>query len=84
VGAEWSKPEGGYFVWVDLPSDAPTVAAAEAAGVTFVPGQDFFADASGSRSMRLAFSFVSPDEIAEGVARLAPLLAGAAAPAPTV
>jgi DNA-binding transcriptional MocR family regulator len=83
-GAEWSRPEGGYFVWVDLPGDAPTVATAEAAGVTFVAGQDFFADGSGAQSLRLAFSFVSPDEIAEGVSRLAPLLVGAAAPAPTV
>jgi 2-aminoadipate transaminase len=77
-GAEWSRPEGGYFVWVDLPGDAPSLAAAEAAGVTFVAGQDFFADGSGAQSLRLAFSFVSPDEIADGVARLAPLLAGAA------
>jgi DNA-binding transcriptional MocR family regulator len=83
-GSAWSRPEGGYFVWVDLPQDAPTVAQAETAGVTFVAGQDFFADGSGARSMRLAFSFVSPDEIAEGVARLAPLLAGVAAPAPAV
>jgi 2-aminoadipate transaminase len=83
-GAAWSRPEGGYFVWVDLPQDAPTVALAEAAGVTFVAGQDFFADGGGSRSMRLAFSFVSPHEIAEGVARLAPLLTRAAAPAPAV
>jgi DNA-binding transcriptional MocR family regulator len=83
-GSAWSRPEGGYFVWVDLPQDAPTVAQAETAGVTFVAGQDFFADGSGARSMRLAFSFVSPDEIAEGVVRLAPLLAGVAAPAPAV
>src|SRR5487761_1080128 len=83
-GAAWSRPGGGYFVWVDLPYDAPTVAQAEAVGVTFVAGQDFFADGGGARSMRLAFSFVSPDEIAEGVARLAPLLAGATAPAPAV
>ena len=78
-GATWSRPEGGYFVWVDLPHDAPTVAQAEAAGVTFVAGQDFFSDGGGAQSMRLAFSFVSPEEIAEGVARLAPLLAGASA-----
>ena len=77
-GAEWSRPEGGYFVWVDLPGDAPSLPEAEAAGVTFVAGQDFFADGSGAQSMRLAFSFVSPEEIADGVARLAPLLAGAA------
>jgi 2-aminoadipate transaminase len=76
--ATWSRPEGGYFVWVDLPHDAPSLAAAEAAGVTFVAGQDFFSDGGGARSLRLAFSFVSPDEIADGVERLAPLLAGAA------
>ena len=70
-GAKWSRPEGGYFIWLDLPGDAPTLADAEAAGVTFVPGTDFFADGSGGRSLRLAFSFVSPDEIREGVARLA-------------
>jgi 2-aminoadipate transaminase len=77
-GAEWSRPEGGYFVWVDLPHEAPSLADAEAAGVTFVAGRDFFADGSGSRSLRLAFSFVSPEEIGDGVARLAPLLLGAA------
>jgi len=83
--AEWSRPEGGYFVWVDLGREAPSLAATEAAGVTFVPGKDFFADGrSGGNSMRLAFSFVSPNEIAEGVARLAPLLVGAAAPASAV
>ncbi|HET8528878.1 MAG TPA: PLP-dependent aminotransferase family protein [Gaiellaceae bacterium] len=81
-GATWSRPEGGYFVWVDLPAEAPALAEAEAAGVTFVPGTDFFADGSGGRSLRLAFSFVSPAEIGEGVERLAGVLAGApAAPA---
>src|SRR2546423_3853295 len=44
-GAAWSRPEGGYFVWVDLPHAAPDLAAAEAAGVTFVKGQDFFVGA---------------------------------------
>jgi DNA-binding transcriptional MocR family regulator len=70
-GATWSHPEGGYFVWLDLPEDAPPLADAERAGVTFVAGTDFFADGSGSRSLRLAFSFVSPEEIADGVERLA-------------
>ncbi|MDE3024818.1 MAG: PLP-dependent aminotransferase family protein [Acidobacteriota bacterium] len=79
-GAVWTRPEGGYFVWLDLEHDAPSLASAQAAGVTFVEGKDFFADGSGSRSIRLAFSYVSTDEIAEGVARLAPLLAGATAP----
>ncbi|HEY8030621.1 MAG TPA: PLP-dependent aminotransferase family protein [Gaiellaceae bacterium] len=74
-GAVWTRPEGGYFVWLDLDHAAPSLAAAQAAGVTFVEGKDFFADGSGARSIRLAFSYVSTDEIAEGVARLAPLLA---------
>ena len=78
-GAEWSRPQGGYFVWLDLPGEAPALGDAEAAGVTFVPGTDFFADGSGGRSLRLAFSFVSPEEIGEGVARLAGVLAGAPA-----
>jgi DNA-binding transcriptional MocR family regulator len=83
-GTTWSRPEGGYFVWVDLPCDTPSLAEAEAAGVTFVPGTDFFADGSGGQSLRLAFSFVSPDEIREGVARLATVLAGAPAAATTL
>jgi 2-aminoadipate transaminase len=81
-GAAWSHPEGGYFIWLDLPDDpGDLLARAEAAGVTFVKGTDFFADGSGARSLRLAFSFVSPDEVREGVARLAGALRGAPAPA---
>ena len=81
-GASWSRPEGGYFVWVDLPdgSDAAELLTrAEAAGVTFVKGADFFpAGGGGASSLRLAYSFVSPAEIEEGVARLASLLPAAA------
>jgi DNA-binding transcriptional MocR family regulator len=80
-GASWSRPEGGYFIWLDLPESAPDLARAEQAGVTFVQGTDFFADGSGASSVRLAFSFVSPDEIGAGVARLAGLLHGAPTPA---
>ena len=69
-------------MWLDLAVAAPELARAEEAGVTFVQGADFFAGGrGGERSLRLAFSFVSPDEIAEGVSRLAPLLRGAPAPA---
>jgi len=84
-GARWSRPEGGYFVWLDLdggPDDL--LARAERAGVTFVPGTDFFADGCGTRSLRLAFSFVSPDEVTDGVERLAGLVRGAPSPAPAL
>src|SRR4051794_8404214 len=83
-GATWSRPDGGYFVWLDLPNEAPTVAQGEEAGVTFVPGTDFFADGSGGSSLRLAFSFVSPEEIGEGVQRLAGALRAAPAAATTL
>jgi DNA-binding transcriptional MocR family regulator len=83
--ATWSRPEGGYFIWLDVPSGPDTaelLVQAEAAGVTFVKGTDFFVPGGGGqRSLRLAFSFVSVDEIAEGVAKLAPLLSRSAAPA---
>ena len=73
--ASWSKPEGGYFLWVDLDADAAELLArAEAAGVTFVKGADFFPDGSGSRAARLAFSYASPSEIDGGVSTLAALL----------
>src|SRR3954469_16451697 len=61
--ASWSRPEGGYFIWLELAQD---IGAAE--GVTFVPGTDFGA---AKNTARLAFSYVSPDEIREGVRRLA-------------
>ena len=76
--ASWTRPEGGYFVWLELPSGPPTSdlpSEAEEAGVTFVKGSDFFPGGrGGERALRLAFSFVSPDEIADGVSRLASAL----------
>jgi DNA-binding transcriptional MocR family regulator len=85
--ASWSHPQGGYFLWVDLPPDVRAddlQVAAEAVGVTFVKGSDFFAGhLGGEHELRLAYSFVSPEQIADGVARLAPLLRGATAPAAT-
>jgi len=76
-GRRHSQPEGGYFVWLELDGvDAGNLLArAEEAGVTFVKGTDFGGPAD---SLRLAFSFVSPAEIADGVGRLAAALPVAA------
>jgi 2-aminoadipate transaminase len=80
--ASWSRPEGGYFVWLQLPADIDAEALlmrATDADVTFVRGRDFYPGGTGGRSSaRLAYSFVSPAEVAEGVARLASLLPAAA------
>ena len=80
--ASWTRPDGGYFVWLELPSGPDTselLTEAEEAGVTFVKGRDFFPGGrGGERALRLAFSFVSPDEIAEGVSVLGSLLRAAA------
>src|SRR4051812_2065326 len=77
-GTTWSRPEGGYFLWIDFPDGidaAELLERATDAGVTFVKGADFFAPGTGGASAaRLAFSFVSPAEIADGMARLAALL----------
>jgi 2-aminoadipate transaminase len=78
-GASWSRPEGGYFVWLDLPQEVDASELADRAGregVTIVPGCDFFPRTSslGGASARLAFSYEPPQRIAEGIAVLARLL----------
>lgn len=82
AGASWSRPDGGYFLWVDLPEgvkvDALASRAAET-GVQFVKGTDFYAGEGGEESMRLAFSFPSVDEIRAGIGRLGTLVREAAA-----
>jgi 2-aminoadipate transaminase len=69
-GIRTTRPDGGYFLWLELGGvdAAGLLARAEEAGVTFVQGTDF---GGASDTARLAYSFVSTDEIADGVARLA-------------
>jgi len=82
--ATFVKPQGGYFLWVDLPegSDVAALAArAEERGVIFVKGTDFLIE-GGESSLRIAFSAVPPDQIEEAIARVAEAyreLAGATA-----
>ncbi len=81
-GARWNEPEGGYFLWLDLPpgTDASTLhACAAETGVTFVKGADFYLGPGGEEAARLAFSFATPAEIGEGVAKLGALVREAAA-----
>jgi 2-aminoadipate transaminase len=72
--ARWTRPEGGYFLWLELPSALDTVELSEragASGVTFVPGTSFFHDGRGRDSARLSFSYPSVEEIRVGASRLA-------------
>jgi len=71
--ARFVPPQGGYFLWVDLPEGTDVAAlfdAAAARGVQFVKGTDFVLE-GGESSLRLAYSGVTPAEIEEGVKRLA-------------
>ncbi len=79
--ARFVEPEGGYFLWVDLPPGTDVARLFEAAarrGVHFVKGADFVLDGAES-SLRLAYSGVTPAEIEEGVTRLADAYAEIAA-----
>jgi 2-aminoadipate transaminase len=72
-GVRFTEPDGGYFLWVELPEDVHVdrlVPAAAATGVAVVKGSDFLLD-GGQHALRLAFSAVTVDRIEEGVRRLA-------------
>ncbi|MGB4593922.1 MAG: PLP-dependent aminotransferase family protein [Coriobacteriia bacterium] len=75
--ARFTHPEGGFFVWAELPAFIDTkslLAEAVEHGVTYVPGDAFYPDDRGRNCMRLAFCFASPDDIREGIRRLAEVL----------
>lgn len=81
--ATFISPQGGYFLWVDLPPGSDVDALFDAAatrGVQFVKGSDFLLE-GGDNSLRLAYSGVTPEQIVEGVQRLARAYAEAGAPA---
>ena len=74
-GVDWTRPEGGMFVWLTLPKGLDGKALLEHAvqthRVAFVPGGAFFADGSGGNTIRLSYSLPKEVVIDQGVARLA-------------
>lgn len=77
-GVSWTKPRGGFFVWVTLPDGLDSQAMVPRgvnARVAFVPGSAFYSDGQGSRNMRLSFCFPPSDRIRIGVERLAGVVA---------
>src|SRR3954452_7919795 len=78
--ARYQAPEGGYFMWVELPEGTDVGRVFDEAGqrgVAFVKGTDFLLE-GGENTLRLAYSGVTEDEIDEGVARLADAVRAAA------
>ncbi len=72
----WTHPKGGLFLWVTLPAGLDMEAVFRSAleqNVAFVPGDSFYANdpQEGSRHMRLNFSNATPEQIREGIRRLA-------------
>ncbi|HET6547500.1 MAG TPA: PLP-dependent aminotransferase family protein [Solirubrobacter sp.] len=71
--ADWTRPEGGLFIWARLPDYIDTtdlLARALREHVAFVPGRAAYLDGRGGSEMRLNFSGVNEDEIREGVRRI--------------
>jgi DNA-binding transcriptional MocR family regulator len=76
-GVRFTEPDGGYFLWAELPDDVDVdelVPAAAKRGVAVVKGSDFLLE-GGRHSLRLAYSAVTVDEVDEGVRRLAAAIA---------
>ncbi|MDS1268995.1 PLP-dependent aminotransferase family protein [Lipingzhangella sp. LS1_29] len=73
-GTTWTRPGGGFFVWLTLPEGLDAKAMlprAVSERVAYVPGTGFFSGDEGRRNMRLSFCYPTPEQIREGVRRLA-------------
>ena len=76
-GVNWTRPEGGLFVFLTLPEHIDTVAlydSALSAGVAYVSGAFFHPDGGGRNTMRLNYSFMDMDRIEEGISVLAGII----------
>jgi len=71
---KWTRPAGGFFLWVDLPSGVNAEAVATRGlelGVSVLPGFLFYPNLDGgANGLRLSFSSVTPDRVREGIQRL--------------
>ncbi|MDQ3043650.1 MAG: PLP-dependent aminotransferase family protein [Chloroflexota bacterium] len=72
-GVQWSRPEGGFFVWVTLPEGSSTddlMPRAADQGVIFFPGSWFYPNQDVHNALRLSFSTLTEEMISEGTKRL--------------
>ncbi|NLY51604.1 MAG: PLP-dependent aminotransferase family protein, partial [Firmicutes bacterium] len=74
-GVHWTRPQGGFFIWLTLPSYIDTKAmlpfAIAEEKVAYVSGQGFHVDGTGQNTIRLAYSQAAEGDIEEGIRRLA-------------
>ncbi|MER6910194.1 PLP-dependent aminotransferase family protein [Streptomyces sp. NPDC000594] len=76
-GVSWTRPAGGFFVWVTLPEGLDSKAMLPRAiqsRVAYVPGTGFFADGGGRQAMRLSYCYPPPERIHDGVRLLADVI----------
>ena len=76
-GCGWTRPAGGFYVWLRLPDGINSKAMlprAISSRVAYVPGTGFYADGSGGQYARLCYSLPAPDRITEGIRRLAAVI----------
>ncbi|USX16439.1 PLP-dependent aminotransferase family protein [Oxalobacteraceae bacterium OTU3CAMAD1] len=78
AGVEWTKPEGGMFIWVTLPKHIDAMKLLDEAiaqKVAFVPGSPFYANEPETNTLRLSFVTVPPERIRAGIEILGKLIA---------
>ena len=76
-GVTWTENEGGFSLLLTLPAGMDAAALLEQAalrGVVFTPGNAFFVDGGGERTLRLSFSALPHTQIDEGIRRLADVI----------
>lgn len=79
-GCSWRTPQGGFFIWVDVPENIDTPSLLDEAmdeGILYIPGTAFFLDGRGRNSLRLAYSQVDEATLREGARRLGAILQNA-------
>jgi len=77
AGVAWNNPEGGFFLWLEVPAEVDMeklAPKAREAGITYVGGTAFFTDGRGKNYARLCFSFCTPADLDKAVGTLASLI----------
>ena len=75
----WNIPNGGFYIWVDLPEQLDSKAMLPRAVtelVAYTPGTAFYADGGGRQNLRLSFCYPTPENIRIGIRRLATVIQG--------